>query len=1129
MNKSTLGWRGESVAIALASAIVVVIFIADLLVPPDVTLWFFYPIPVALTYRASNRSMPLLFAGLCTALLLVGLVLEMSGGGFRYFFVSYSINISLIWATAAVVVLLRRSEDDLRRTASLLHATIESTADGILVVGTKGNMVSHNQNFLRMWNIPAGLAGRGGDDALLSFVLEQLKDPEAFIRKVKELYSKPDAISNDTIEFKDGRFFERHSQPQRLGEEVIGRVWCFRDVTEQKQTEGELKRTNERLELVGRSNNDALWDWNLASGEMWWNEAFYSFYGYSRDVVPGQKAWLSHVHPEERERLFSKFTDAINGCLNEWTDDCRFMRANGTYADVVIRVVVQRNLDGSPARVLGSMLDVTARKQALEALATERNLLRTLIDNLPDRVYVKDTQCRFLLNNVAHMRALGARTANDAIGKTDFDFRPQELAKKYHADDLHVIRSGQPLHNREERTTLPSGDHGWLLTTKVPWKNDRGEAMGLVGISRDITARKQAEESLLQSEQRYHSLFDTVPVGIYQSTLEGRYLTVNPELVHMLGYESPEELMAATTDLHKEFYVRSGRRSEFIQRICEEGVVSGFESQAYRKDRSIIWVSENARALHNEQGSLCGFEGITTDITSRKKADESRQRLLQAVEQTDDIVLMTDATGTITYTNPAFERVYGYSREEAYGATPRLLKSGSQDPETYVRLWSAVLSGRKVRLELVNKKKNGELATVESTVGPVFDSALGLTGFIAVQRNITVQKKNAEERKLLEKELFQAQKLESVGTLAGGIAHDFNNMLGIILGHATLLGLKPCDNEMHARSAEKIVSMVSRGSELVKQILVFARKSEAVPTVMSINEMVTELQAMIRETFPRTITIVPNLDAGLPAIKADRTQVHQTLLNLCVNARDAMPDGGTLSITTARAAVDEVQDPDVHSNEFVRLSVCDTGTGMDEATRARLFEPFFTTKGPGKGTGLGLSVVYGIVKSHGGHINVHSTPGKGTSFDLYFPVHCEAPAITGSPVEGAKDVAGGTETVLLVEDEVMLRELLQRSLEAKGYRVFTASDGMSALQQYREHGRDIALVVTDIGLPKLDGGKVLIELQKMNPDVKVLVSSGYIDPDMRSGLLKAGAVGFLLKPYAPLEVLKRVREALDAG
>ena len=224
MNKSTLGWRGESVAVALASAVVVVIFVGDLLVPPDVTLWFFYPIPVAITYRASKRSMPLLFAGLCTALLLIGLVFEMPGGGFRYFFVSYAINISLIWATAAVVVLLRRSEDDLRRTASLLNATIESTADGILVVGTKGNMVSHNQRFLRMWNIQAGLAGRGGDDELLSFVLEQLKEPEAFIRKVKELYSKPDAISNDTIEFKDGRFFERHSQPQRLGEEVIGRV-----------------------------------------------------------------------------------------------------------------------------------------------------------------------------------------------------------------------------------------------------------------------------------------------------------------------------------------------------------------------------------------------------------------------------------------------------------------------------------------------------------------------------------------------------------------------------------------------------------------------------------------------------------------------------------------------------------------------------------------------------------------------------------------------------------------------------------------------------------------------------------------------------------------------------------------
>jgi two-component system, cell cycle sensor histidine kinase and response regulator CckA len=1112
----------------LASAALVIIFLVDLVAPPALTIWYLYLVPVALTYQSGKKWMPYAVAAASMVLLLTGFALQSPGLPLQNFFATSAIDLSLIWATAAVVVQLRSSEEKLRHSVATLSATIESTVDGLLVVDSEGKVAGYNRRFLEMWDIPAQDEGMKDARVCLAFVRAQLKSAGLLEEAEKRMFDDPQGSCRIIIERRDGRHIEIHSMPPTSEEETVGRVWSFRDITENRRAEEELKHTNERLDLVARSNNDALWDWNMATGDFWWNETFHSFYGYASDVTPSLEALLAHVHPEDVQRVRNRFALGFQHAIDEWRDDFRFLRADGSYSSVVSRVIAQRGPGGEPARILGSLVDITAQKNVESALATERNMLRTVIDNLPDRIYVKDAGCRFLLNNRAHMLALGARSQEDTVGKTDFDFRPKDLAEQYHADDRHVIDTGVAMINKEEKTTLGSGKQGWLLTSKLPMRDGDEAIVGLVGISRDITARRSAEESLRESELRYRSLFDTVPVGIYRSTLEGKYLTVNPELVRILGYASPEELLAATTDLKHEFYVRSGRRAEFIHRIREEGMVFGFESQAYRKDRSIIWVSENARPLYDPQGALTGFEGITTDITARKNADESTQRLLQAVEQTDDIVLMTDAAGRMVYTNPAFERVYGYTREETMGLTPQILKSGRHGTQTYAGLWSAILSGQKTRVEMINKTKNGQLVTVDSTVGPVFDSCLGLTGFIAVQRDITERKRMEEEKKLLEAGFFQAQKLEGIGTLAGGIAHDFNNMLGIILGHAFILR-KDLTTAAGKKGVDTIMATVKRGSELVKQILVFARKGEVVTVPVNMNEMVPEIHTMIAETFPRTIEIILDLAPRLPLIKADKTQIHQTLLNLCVNARDAMPDGGTLRIATTQVMIDEVRRrvPEAQGTEFVRTTVRDTGTGMDESTRARLFEPFFTTKGPGKGTGLGLSVVYGIMKAHAGYIDVQSGPGKGTSFDLYIPVYREVVPVAGSVSESLAETQGGTETILVAEDEAALREMLLMNLKGKGYTVLVATDGREAVDLYKEHRGEIALVITDIGLPKMDGAKVFDELRKITPTVAVLVSSGYIDPDVRARFLKAGAAGFLLKPYAPTEVVKKVREILD--
>ena len=423
------------------------------------------------------------------------------------------------------------------------------------------------------------------------------------------------------------------------------------------------------------------------------------------------------------------------------------------------------------------------------------------------------------------------------------------------------------------------------------------------------------------------------------------------------------------------------------------------------------------------------------------------------------------------------------------------------------------------RGDIVNRRKDGSLYDEEMTITPVRDAAGHISYYIAIKQDVT-------EKKNLHAELTQMQKMESIGTLASGIAHDFNNILGIILGYASLIERDP---ETSAQSIASITAAVNRGAGLVRQILTFARKAGVVFGPLEVNIMIKEIVKMLRETFPKTIEISLQLGKNIPPVNADATQLHQTILNLCVNARDAMPNGGNLILATAVVDGESLQNifPDVGSGNFVHVSVADTGIGIDEKTLGKIFDPFFTTKEKGKGTGLGLSVVYGVMKEHHGFVNVESAPGKGAAFNLYFPVlQDHVPVAAASSAEDQK-TPGGHETLLVVEDEETLLEMMKVLVEDKGYRVITAVDGLQALDIYRSHKNEIDLVVTDVGLPKITGEVLFHELKKLNPSVKVIVASGYIEAESKSEIFKAGVKEFIQKPYLPDEVLRKIREVLD--
>jgi two-component system cell cycle sensor histidine kinase/response regulator CckA len=390
--------------------------------------------------------------------------------------------------------------------------------------------------------------------------------------------------------------------------------------------------------------------------------------------------------------------------------------------------------------------------------------------------------------------------------------------------------------------------------------------------------------------------------------------------------------------------------------------------------------------------------------------------------------------------------------------------------------------------------------------------------------------RDTTEEQRLQRQLIESQRIQSLGTLAGGVAHDFNNILSIILGYTSELEKSKSDPARHAEAIKTIQNAVRRGAALVQQILTFARRTEVSFEPVVLPELVRELIPMLERTFPKFITFHREFEKDLPVINAEHTQIHQALLNLCVNARDAMPSGGEIRIRLSTHTPEEVASrfSEAENYRYVCLAVSDRGTGMDEATRSRVFDPFFTTKEMGKGTGLGLSVVYGIVQSHKGFIEVESTQGVGSTFRLYFPARGDILA-RHLEEEQTDEIPGGTETVLLVEDEDPLRNLLRSRLEAKGYTVIEARDGLQAVDSFSLHKRHIAIVFMDLGLPGMAGADVYRKIREMSPGVRVIFAGGFVMPETKSELVKEGAEMFFQKPYSLSSVLSTIRSMLDGG
>ena len=512
------------------------------------------------------------------------------------------------------------------------------------------------------------------------------------------------------------------------------------------------------------------------------------------------------------------------------------------------------------------------------------------------------------------------------------------------------------------------------------------------------TAEAALERSQEMLEGKYRALFEEAIVGVFQSTPQGRYLSMNPAMAKMYGYDSAEDMTAKITDIAGQVYVDPTRRDEFTNLVEQHGSVQNFEYQVYRKDHSTMWVSANVRAVY-EDGVIVRYEGTNSDIT---------------------------------------------------------------------------------------------------------------------------------QRRLLQDQLAQSQKMEAVGRLAGGVAHDFNNAIGVIVGYSALLKERLARDDKGLHFTEQISKAGHRAASLTRQLLAFSRKQVIQPVVLDLNGVVSDTETMLRRLIGEHIKVIVNLGPDLGQIKADRGQVDQVLMNLAVNARDAMPQGGKLLIETSNAELDEtaaIRHPEAAPGHYVVLSVSDTGCGMDKETQAHIFEPFFTTKAVGKGTGLGLSTVYGIVQQNKGYIWLYSEPGKGARFKIFFPRVAENLA----PEPLADGVLGGTETVLLVEDDETMLKLTQECLSSSGYRILTAATGEDAISVASQEQGPIHLLLTDVVMPGISGRQLAESLTAYRPEVKVLYMSGYTADLMADhGVLESG-ISLLEKPFTKESLLLGVRRVIDSG
>lgn len=785
-----------------------------------------------------------------------------------------------------------------------------------------------------------------------------------------------------------------------------------------------------------------------------------------------------------------------------WEGELSFRKADGTTVTTPVR-----------ARVVGQSVVWSAIPPRVVDWKEFASQLRQVVHDFPLAVQAFDPQGNVLATNPAWVQLFGQMAVASAnVLRGGSVFGPQHrsaLERAVRGESVRLEAFPWPPADARRGAASPAKILEVLL---APVRHRDGHPQFVVAVALDVTEQRRLEEELRESEARYRTLIEESPEGVFLLE-DGLFRFVNRRFLQMFRITSADCVdrlgplaLCAPED-------RPKLASYLRDRLSTPGPGGSVSFVGVRPDGTRLECELQAtRAVLRGKPVLLG---AVRDLTEQRRVAEILHFQANLLEQVQDAIVATDWEGRVVYWNRAAEALYGWLASDALGQDfDSLVRPEARD--SLARLRQHLLREGSWRGELQHRTADGRVAWLSASLSVQRDAQGRPVGVVGVYRDITAQKR-------LEEELLQAQKMESIGTLAGGIAHDFNNILGTIMGYLGLLKEELPNRPDLQHYFEVLERSALRASDLTRQLLGFARKGKFEVRPLDLARLCSEVVELFRSTLDPRVQLTTHFPADLPLVEGDASQLHQAVLNLCMNARDAMPEGGTLEIT-----LQPVIAPDPTSGEppvlrpYVCLTVKDTGVGMDDYVKARMFEPFFTTKGPGKGTGLGLAMVYGIVRNHGGYLEVDSEVGRGTSVRMYLPVA----GGTGEMAEGEMGRGFG-QTILVVDDEEPLCQLLRDVLARRGYRVLVATDGQEALHLYREHRGRIDLVVLDMTMPGLSGTETFTALRALDPAARILLTSGYTEEREAREAVARGAKGFLQKPFLISELVARVQEALQ--